>query len=119
MRIEKITVRVGRTIPGPEYGGGQYANVKPEVELSAHIEASEDAGVARAMLTKAALQMLEEVSNELIGGGKIAPKPAYAPNPPQPVAVPQFVTAEEVNRNNQQIMNQGGVWPTAPIPPGW
>lgn len=106
MRIEKITVRVGRTIPGPEYGGGQYANVKPEVELTVILDAGEDVAAARAGLTAAALRMLEEVTNELIGGGKIAPKPTYAPNPPQPVAVPQ-------------PMNVGGAYPAVTPPPSW
>lgn len=113
MRVEKVGVTVSRTIPGECYGGMPFSNVKPSVELVAFVDPGETVEQVRASLTAQALQLLESVANEMIGGGRIQPKPAYVPQPQQ-VGFPQSYPAPVQN------LNHGGTWPAAPgsvLPP--
>lgn len=88
MKIHTVTVRLGKTIPGPEYGGGQFANIKPEVEISAEIEEGEHHRNVITELVKEAKASLHFAIQELIGG--VQPPPAHAPR--QPVQVVPLTT---------------------------
>lgn len=119
MIVEKVTVRLGRTIPGPEYGGGQFANVKPEVEIT--VRSSQTVNTPQGLqeltenATRAAQAQLRLVEGMLIKQalGQQVPPPANMNNggvhqavigqPPAPPqlqqpAVPQQVAIPQVSQ---------------------
>jgi hypothetical protein len=63
MRIEKITVTAGRTLPHPNEA---YANVRSDVTLNATLDEGEDPVAALKQLQRQAEQLVEEHSTVLI-----------------------------------------------------
>lgn len=66
MRIEKVTVRLGKTIPGPEYGGNQFGNVKPEIEITALLAEGDNTDATVAGLRDYCIAKLGELKQALI-----------------------------------------------------
>lgn len=96
MKAERVTLRLGKTIPGPEYGGGQYANVKPEIEITVLLEPGETPTTALDALTPYCIKKIEEIKAALIGEQvKIKPTNGAAPQPMgyQPPQAPPYQPA--------------------------
>lgn len=90
-RVERVTVRLGKTIPGPEYGGGQFANVKPEIEISILVGPEDNTDAIVKGASNYCVAKLEELKQMLIAEQTaIKPTssqhtqsaPAFVPPPP-------------------------------------
>lgn len=114
MQIERITVRLGKTIPGPEYGGGQYANVKPEIEITAILAPGEQPDYAIKGLCDYILPKLVELKQSLIHEQtRIVPSqpPLQAP------AVPVQQLAPPPQQGAMVAQTKPGIQPAVMAPP--
>lgn len=62
MRLSQITIRLGETVPT-----AQFANVRPEVELTALVDAGDDPVKVKESLKGMAMRALEELKAEMLG----------------------------------------------------
>lgn len=72
MRLSQITIRLGETVPT-----AQFANVRPEVELTALVDAGDDPVKVKESLKGMAMRALEELKAEMLGI-----RPAHKQNGP-------------------------------------
>lgn len=96
---------MGETIPT-----AQFANVRPEVEVTISVAEDEDPRAAFSYAKQLANAAFDEVKNEMLGV-----KPKVNPHQPQPAQAPVQVGGPMNHANS----NFGGVRPAvAPPPPG-
>lgn len=104
MRLSQMTIRLGETIPT-----AQFANVRPEVELTVTLDPTDDPATVKSHLKGMAMRALEELKADMLGirPGHKEPAPtvpagALNANPP---VVPQAAT-----------LTQSGISGSAGIP---
>lgn len=107
MKVEKFTVRMGETIPTRE-----FANVRPEVEVTVVVGEGEDPRAVFNHAKKLAAAAFDEVRSGMLGVRPLASAPQ------QPVSVPQppQVVQQPLSYADNAV---GGVRPAVtPPPPG-
>lgn len=62
MRLSQMTIRLGETIPT-----AQFANVRPEVELTVTLDPTDDPATVKSHLKGMAMRALEELKADMLG----------------------------------------------------
>lgn len=101
---------MGRTIPGPQYGGEQFENLKPEVEATAFLAPTDDIEGARQALSGIVEAMLVDTTNEMIAFRR-KPKEQARTRPPVQV------TPANINPNQPRPAVQPLPFVNQAVPP--
>lgn len=114
MKVEKFTVRMGETIPTRE-----FANVRPEVEVTVVVGEGEDPRAVFNHAKKLAAAAFDEVRSGMLGVRPLASTPQQPVSVPQPPQVVPMTTTGVQQPLSYADNTVGGVRPAvAPPPPG-